>query len=116
MKTAARMLSLLFQVRLSRQPTPYPKDIREKIQHFRDVAIAKQHVHRGELPQVYDNPLMLEEDEEKVCLYFYDKFLSFSAVNSPLFLVTHEGCCLKIRRGHAYVYHMNFLHLPESVS
>eukprot|EP00795_Rhopilema_esculentum_P004683 gene4683-20969_t len=51
-------------VRLSRQPTPYQKDIRDKIQHFRDVAIAKQHIHRGELSQVYDNPLILQEEEK----------------------------------------------------
>lgn len=51
-------------IRLTRQPTPYPKDIREKIQHYRDVAIAKQHIHRGEMTQVYDNPLLLEEDQQ----------------------------------------------------
>ena len=62
-----------FQIRLSRQPTPYAKDIRDKIQHFRDVAVAKQHVHRGEMPQVYDNPLMYEE-EEKARQMFFDFF------------------------------------------
>eukprot|EP00794_Sanderia_malayensis_P008133 gene8133-9003_t len=51
-------------IRLTRQPTPYPKDIRDKIQHFRDVAIAKQQAHRGEMPQVYDNPLILDEEEK----------------------------------------------------
>ena len=32
------------QVRLSRQPTPFPKDIRDKINQFRNQAIAKGHV------------------------------------------------------------------------
>ena len=39
-----RDLFFLHQVRLSRQPTPFPKDIREKITQFRHQAIAKGHV------------------------------------------------------------------------
>ena len=32
------------QVRLTRQPTPFPKDIRDKINQFRNQSIAKGHV------------------------------------------------------------------------
>ena len=35
---------MFFQVRLTRQPTPFPKEIRERINHFRNQAIAKGHV------------------------------------------------------------------------
>ena len=34
----------MIQVRLTRQPTPFPKDIRDKINQFRNQSIAKGHV------------------------------------------------------------------------